>query len=178
VRILSNLKARWKTVSNLKKIGSKSCNLPIGKCTNCGFTVCDILNHFDLYNYCPNCGAIVYETGLSDANDSENDTNTKNHILMPEPQNGWFGVTSDNEWFVIIRQPNSDKYLMVYENGGYDVGTVSEVFDELEHDFNRYGECTSGNKIIRLIDTVSFECAKHIYENYPIGHKSVMWEKE
>lgn len=59
MRILSNLKARWETVSNLKKIGSKSCNLLISKCTNCGFTVCDILNHFDLYNYCPCCGVKI-----------------------------------------------------------------------------------------------------------------------
>lgn len=59
MRILSNLKVRWETVSNLKKIGSKSCNLLISKCTNCGFTVCDILNHFDLYNYCPCCGAKI-----------------------------------------------------------------------------------------------------------------------
>lgn len=96
---------------------------------------------------------------------------------MPEPQNGWFGVTSDNEWFVIIRQPNSDEYLMVYENGGYDVGTVSEVFDESEHDFNRYGECTDGNKIIRLINTISFECAKNIYEECPSDYKDVIWQR-
>lgn len=62
---MSNLKAKWETVSNLKKIGSKKCNLLIGKCTNfgkctnCGFTVCDILNHFDLYNYCPCCGTKI-----------------------------------------------------------------------------------------------------------------------
>lgn len=92
---------------------------------------------------------------------------------MPEPQNGWFGVTSDNEWFVIIRQPNSDEYLMVYENGGYDVGTVSEVFDESEHDFNRYGECTDGNKIIRLINAISFEYAKCC----PVYHKDIIWER-
>ena len=173
MRILSNLKARWETVSNLKKIGSKKCNLLIGKCTNCGFTVCDILNHFDLYNYCSNCGATIYRSGSPNTNDSENDTNAKKHILMPEPQNGWFGVTSDNEWFVIIRQPNSDEYLMVYENGGYDVGTVSEVFDESEHDFNRYGECTDGNKIIRLINAISFEYAKCC----PVYHKDIVWER-
>lgn len=92
---------------------------------------------------------------------------------MPEPQNGWFGKTSDGEWFVIIRQPNSDEYLMVYENGGYDAGTVSEVFDESKHDFNRYGECTDGNKIIRLINAISFEHAKYIYK----GHKNVIWQR-
>lgn len=59
MRILSNLKVKWETVSNLKKIGNKKCNLLIGKCTNCGFTVCDILNHFDLYNHCPNCGVKI-----------------------------------------------------------------------------------------------------------------------
>lgn len=74
---MSNLKARWETVSNLKKIDSKKCNLLIGKCTNCGFTVCDILNHFDLYNYCPNCGATIYRSGSPNTNDSENDTNAK-----------------------------------------------------------------------------------------------------
>lgn len=169
---MSNLKARWETVSNLKKIGSKSCNLLIGKCTNCGFTVCDILNHFDLYNYCPCCGATIYRSGFPNINDSENDTNTKNHILMPEPQNGWFGKTSDDQWFVIIRQPNSDEYLMVYEDGGYDVGTVSEVFDESKHDFNRYGECTDGNKIIQLIDAISFEYAKCC----PVYHKDIVWK--
>lgn len=92
---------------------------------------------------------------------------------MPEPQNGWFGKTSDNQWFVIIRQPNSDEYLMVYENGGYDAGTVSEVFDESKHDFNRYGECTDGNKIILLINTSSFECAKYIYK----AHKDFIWQR-
>lgn len=29
------MKTKWETVSNLKKIGSKSCNLLIGKCTDC-----------------------------------------------------------------------------------------------------------------------------------------------
>lgn len=94
---------------------------------------------------------------------------------MPEPQNGWFGKTSDDQWFVIIRQPNSDEYRMVYENGGYDVGTVSEVFDESKYGFNRYGECPDGNKIIRLIKTNSFKCAKNIYEKCPSAYKDVIW---
>lgn len=96
---------------------------------------------------------------------------------MSEPQNGWFGKTSDDQWFVIIRQPNSDEYLMVYEDGGYDVGTVSEVFDESERDFNRYGECIDGNKIIRLINTISFGRAKYIYEECPSDYKDVIWQR-
>ena len=66
---------------------------------------------------------------------------------------------------------------MVYENGRYDVGTVSEVFDESKHDFNRHGECTDGNKIIRFIDTISFECAKFIYEKYQSDYKDVIWQR-
>lgn len=46
---------KWEETSNVRKIGK--CNIPISKCSRCGFSFCDILNNNELYNYCPNCGA-------------------------------------------------------------------------------------------------------------------------
>lgn len=37
----------------------KRVKIPIAKCPHCGFSVCDILNCPDLYDYCPHCGKKV-----------------------------------------------------------------------------------------------------------------------
>lgn len=42
-------------VSIIRKI--VKCNIPISKCSLCGFSFCDVLNSNELYQYCPNCGA-------------------------------------------------------------------------------------------------------------------------
>ena len=41
------------------KICGKRVKIPIAKCPHCGFSVCDILNCPDLYDYCPHCGEKV-----------------------------------------------------------------------------------------------------------------------
>lgn len=53
------LKASWTEQTSVTHIGRT--NIPISKCSHCGFTLCDILNRTDLYNYCPNCGARMDE---------------------------------------------------------------------------------------------------------------------
>ncbi len=53
------MKASWTEQTSVTHIGRT--NIPISKCSHCGFTLCDILNRTDLYNYCPNCGARMEE---------------------------------------------------------------------------------------------------------------------
>lgn len=47
--------AKWIEISSVRKIGK--CNIPISKCSCCGFSFCDILNSYELYKLCPSCGA-------------------------------------------------------------------------------------------------------------------------
>lgn len=46
---------QWREIAAVQNIGK--CNIPISKCSLCGFSFCDILNRNDLYIYCPGCGA-------------------------------------------------------------------------------------------------------------------------
>ena len=58
-RASESLKASWIEQTSVKHIGKT--NIPISKCSHCGFTLCDILNRTSLYNYCPSCGARMDE---------------------------------------------------------------------------------------------------------------------
>ena len=46
-------------ISGLIDRRGKRVKIPIAKCQHCGFSVCDILNCPDLYDYCPHCGEKV-----------------------------------------------------------------------------------------------------------------------
>lgn len=58
-RVSGFLKASWTEQTFVTHIGET--NIPISKCSHCGFTLCDILNRTDLYHYCPSCGARMSE---------------------------------------------------------------------------------------------------------------------
>ncbi|MGN0632155.1 MAG: hypothetical protein ACI4JN_12595 [Ruminococcus sp.] len=47
----------WIEISSIRKIGK--CNIPISKCSCCGFSFCDILNSNELYKLCPSCGSVM-----------------------------------------------------------------------------------------------------------------------
>lgn len=68
---------------------------------------------------------------------------------MPEPQNGWIGRTNSGEWFIVVRQPDNNKYYtMVYEGGGFDRGVLNE--SSIKYHFNRDGICNVDNDSIDI----------------------------
>lgn len=75
---------------------------------------------------------------------------------MPEPQNGWIGRTNSGNWFIVIRQPdNNEYYTMVYENGGFDRGTLDESSNN--YYFNTDGICNSdGDSIDLFVNSTDF----------------------
>lgn len=54
----SNALGKWLNCGLIERVG-KRVKIPIAKCPHCGFSVCDILNCPDLYDYCPHCGEKV-----------------------------------------------------------------------------------------------------------------------
>lgn len=54
----SNALGKWLNCGLVERVG-KRVKIPIAKCPHCGFSVCDILNCPDLYDYCPHCGEKV-----------------------------------------------------------------------------------------------------------------------
>lgn len=64
--------------------------------------------------------------------------NKENLEAMPEPQNGWIGRTNLGEWFIVIRKENTDFYTMIYQDGGYSKGALSNSIEDA--DFDIYGK--------------------------------------
>nr|DAY71683.1 MAG TPA: restriction alleviation protein [Caudoviricetes sp.] len=58
MQLRSKSLGKWEISGLIDRLG-KRVKIPIAKCPHCGFSVCDILNCPDLYDYCPHCGKKV-----------------------------------------------------------------------------------------------------------------------